>query len=71
MTASTAAATFYRVTDFYLGDSLRFLALRVDAAGKHTGRIEGSLAREYHAEAVRDGDAAGLPEWPNPWARLS
>lgn len=72
-TATTVAAvtTFYRITDFYLGDSLRFLALRCDAAGKHTGRVEGSAAREYHAEAVRDGEAAGLQEWPNPYARLS
>ncbi len=66
-----AAATFYRVTDFYLGDALRFLALRCDADGKYTGRVDGSAPREYHAEAVRDGEHAGLPEWPNPYARLA
>jgi hypothetical protein len=73
MTATQPAAitTFYRVTEFFHGDTLRFLALRCDAAGQHTGRVEGSLAREYHAEAMRDGEREGLPEWPNPWARMS
>jgi hypothetical protein len=66
-----APAIFYRVTEFFHGDALRFLALRVDAAGQHTGRVEGSAAREYHQEAVRDDERVGLPEWPNPWARLA
>lgn len=68
--SATASVTqFYRVTDFYLGDLLRFLAIRCDASGQHTGRVEGSVAREYHAEAMQDGEGAGLPEWPNPYAR--
>ena len=70
-TTPIAASTFYRVTEFFHDDLLRFLALRVDADGKYTGRVEGSAAREYHAEAARDGADAGLTEWPNPWARLS
>jgi hypothetical protein len=65
----TAPQTFYRVTEFYLEDALRFLAIRCDASGQHTGRVDGSMAREYRAEAMRDGTGAGLPEWPNPYVR--
>jgi len=68
-TKSAAVSQFYRVTEFYSGPTLRFLAIRCDAAGQHTGRVEGSVAREYHVEAVCDGEGAGLPEWPNPYAR--
>jgi len=69
MTTPQTAASFYRVTEFYSGPTLKFLAITCGADGGHAGRGEGSAARDEQSMAHRDGQGAGLKEWPNPYAR--
>jgi len=57
---------FWKVIQF--GDPTpMFLAVLVDADGRHAGRVEGALPHLRWEDAVRDGQRAGVDEWTNPY----